>query len=206
MFDSKRLLKIIEREERSGIVLIFDEIMFSVLADRWLAETTRGRLLDEYREVLGHIVEVLGYIPESEVVKVTKIKGEYVIEHPMPEVITVDVCRYKLYERDEPVQYTGLSYGGPLWQTADGTIRRCSAAGPDPGGRPVLTDREIMASFDRDNGEAAYYSTFRPREDISDERTLELWAHLESVQWNEWARPAAEQGGEIEGQEEIGDV
>ena len=192
MFDSKRLLKIIEREEKVGITLMFDEIMFTMITDRWLAETTRGRLMDEYREVLGHIVEVLGYIPENECVNILKSKGEYQITHPIPEVITDSICTFKLYSSDEPAQYTGLSYGGSLYQTRDGIIRRCVAAGPDPGGPPRITNTDILAMFDQSNTEAVYYTTFRPREDTSTEQVIKLWAHLEATKWNEWAAPAEE--------------
>jgi len=186
MFNEKRLLKHIEREEKSGIILMFDDFAFTMIADGWMAETLRENLMNRYREVLGHIVEVLGYIPETECVRIRRGKGEWIVEHPIPEVITESVCAYRMFGSDEPLQYTGLHYGGALWQTADGIIRRRTVDGPSPGGKPRLTDREILVLTDVSGGEAAWYTTYRPREDISPEREIELWRHLESVFWTDW--------------------
>lgn len=201
MFDGKRLLKILQREEKSGIILIFSETEMIMLTDGWMAVTTRENLLKEYREVLGHIVEVLGYIPEAECVSILKTKGDYCIEHPLPEVIAENVSAFRVFTDCRPVQYTGLSYGGPLLQDGLGEIRRCLAVGPNPGGKPVLTDSDIVVFKDVSAGEEAYYTSFRPREDISSQRKIELWAHLESVSWNVWEPQEAD--GEVEGQTEL---
>lgn len=200
MFDERRLLKSIEQEEKAGVTLVFDEITFSVIGHRWMAETTRARLIDKYRAVLGHIVEVLGYIPENEIVRVTKIKGDYKIENPMPEVVSEDIAEFMRRDRLEPVKHTGLFYGGDLYQTRDGVIRRRTVHAASAGGSPVLISERIIMSADSENNEATYYETDRPREDTATDRGLMLWEHLESVLWNEWD---PEPGGEIEGQEEI---
>ena len=197
MFDSRRLLKIIEREEKTGITLVFDDLKMHMLTEGWLAGTTRDHLMTDYREVLGHIVEVLGYIPDREIVSILKSRGVYVIQHPLPETVSESMAFFMRREREEPVQFTGLHYGGSLFQTADGVILRCAVTGPNPGGKPVLTDRERIVFRDVSNSEAAWYTTFRPREDISSERDLELWRHLESVLWNEWEK---EPETEIDGQ------
>ena len=186
MFREKSLLKSIEAAEKYGVTMIFDEILFTVLTDGWLAETPRGRLTDEYRTVLGHIVEVLGYIPENEIVSVRKAKSDYVIERPLPEVISESVATFKAGRENCEVKYTGLTCGAPLYQTPRGKIVRCSVPGANPGFTPRLTDDGILISADSDNGEAVYCLTYRPREDISTEREIELWRHLEAVQWNEW--------------------
>lgn len=202
MFDEKRLLKAIEGAEKYGVTLIFDEIMFAVLTDGWLAETPRGRLLDEYRTVLGHIVEVLGYIPETEIVSIRKAKGEYVIERPLPEVISASVAMFKAGRETCEVKYTGLRFGDPLYQTRNGTIVRCPVPGANPGGKPRLTEHGVLISADSDNGEAVWCLTHRPRADMNSEREMQLWRHLEAVRWSEWDEPDTD--GEIEGQEVIG--
>lgn len=200
MFDERRLLKSIEQEEKGGVTLIFDEITFTVIGHRWIAETLRGRLMNSYRSVLGHLVEILGYIPENEILTIRKAKGQYTVENIMPEVAAEIVAGYELHETERPVQNTGLSYGGTLWQDGMRTIHRCSVAGPYPGGDAVLTEKDVLIFRDVSNREAAYYSAYRPRPDTASEREMELWRHLESVDWNRW-EPAPR--GEIDGQEEI---
>ena len=200
MFDEKKLLKSIELEEKAGVTLIFDEITFTVIGHRWVAETLRGHLMNDYRSVLGHLVEILGYIPENEILTIRKVRGEYAVENIMPEVAAEIVAGYELHETERPIQNTGLSYGGTLWQDGLRTIHRCSVNGPDPGGNAVLTEKDVLIFRDVSNGEAVYYNTYRPRPDTDDARAMELWRHLESVDWNRW-EPAPR--GEIDGQEEI---
>ena len=202
MFDEKKLLKSIEQEEKAGVTLVFDEITFTVIGHRWIAETLRKHLMTDYRSVLGHLVEILGYIPENEIMTIRKIKGAYVVENIMPEVAAETVAGYEVHETERPIQNTGLSYGGTLWQDGLRTIHRCTVGGPYPGGNAVLTEKDVMIFRDVSNGEAAYYNTYRPRPDTATDREMELWRHLESVDWNQW-EPAP--SIEINGQEEIED-
>jgi hypothetical protein len=125
------------------------------------------------------------------------------IEHPLPEVISESIVMFKAGRETCEVKYTGLTFGAPLYQTRNGEIVRCAVPGANPGGKPKLNDNGILISADSDNGEAVWCLTYRPRADVSSERKMQLWRHLEAVRWNEWDEPDGD--GEIDGQEVIGE-
>ncbi len=202
IFKDKDLERVLRREERNGIDLSFGADVI-LLTAQWMAVFPRHRLTEEYRQTLGAIVEALGYIPENEIVHIKLSKGEYVISHPLPEVVVEDIDRF-VPEEKELCKYTGLSSGGYfLYQTRDGTIYGCLSAGPSLYVMDAWVGDGVLVRRDENTGEAVYRRTDRPREDKDTRDRLEEWAYLEARQWVRW--PEEEPDGEIDGQEEIGD-
>lgn len=185
MFDGKRLLKSVERAERQGITMMFSGDTVYLLTDNWMAVTTWDNPLRHYRELLGHLVEVLGYIPEDETVKVLKAKGEYVTEHVLSEVAAGEIAYFGAHEQEWPLLYTELHWNGSLFQDQSRRIYRCRMAGPHLSGDVSLTDGGKLMTRDRDTDEAVYEIAYRPTYEAP-ERERELWEHLESVWWVDW--------------------
>ena len=203
MFEDKNLERVLRREEKLGIDLIFSEDV-TFLTANWMATLPRYRLLGEYRKTLAAIVEALGYIPDREIVHIQLSKGEYVITHPMPEVVGEDINSF-LPEDEEDVMAMGLAMAGWwLYQTHSGRIIGCTGNGPDLGVTGATLGERSLIRRDENTGEAVYKTTYRPREDKDTRECLEAWAYLEARQWVHW--PGEEPAGEIEGQEAIEDV
>ena len=199
-FDDKNLERAMRREEKlAGIDLLFGGDV-TMLCAQWMAVVPWYRLKEEYRKTLAAIVEALGYIPENEIVHIQLIKGEYVITHPLPEVIGEDVKAF-LQGGDEPVKATGLSFAGwQLWQAEDNTIYACTGRGPAMDVPDSQAGENVLIRRDINTGEAVYRRTDRPREDTWTREAMEAWTHLEAHSWCRWDPDA---DGEIEGQEEI---
>ena len=198
MFDEKRLLKAVQTAEKGGLAMTFSGESVYIRATSWMAVTTWERIKEDYRALLGHIVEVLGRIPENESLKITKGKGGYDVQPELPEVAAGEIAFYAETDREWPVKHTGLYWSGALLQDRTGRIWRCVGRGPHLAGEPALTDGCKAVTRDLDIDEAVYEIAYRARED-SPERERELWKHLESVMWTDW--PDARTEDEIEGQE-----
>ncbi|MBQ7737299.1 MAG: hypothetical protein IJT62_05625 [Oscillospiraceae bacterium] len=206
MFEDKNLERILRKEEKYGIDLCFGEDVILLTAE-WMAVLPRYRLMEAYRQTLGAIVEALGYIPDNEVVHIVRCKSsEYVITHPMPEVVAEDVGAFLTEPGDteRPVKSTGMKFG--IWymvQTRSGEIYGVPSVGPALGvNESGINSKGIQVREDENTGEKVYLRTDRPREDKDSQAMLDNWAYLEARQWCVWdAEP-----GEIKGQEDIDDV
>ena len=192
-------------EEKNGLTLSFDGEQMILIGREWLAIIPQYLLAEEYRQTLGHLVEVLGYVPETELLEIHKAKGEYVVDHPLQEVIGEHIGHFLGAEEDE-AKYTGLHRNGrALWQIRTGAVFGCTMSGPHMNSREVfLTECETLKWTDENTGEELYRTAERPREDEAPEGLLNLWNHLEAWSWCEWPEAGGETE-EIEGQTEIGE-
>lgn len=205
IFEDKNLERVLRREEKLGIDLIFSGLNVTMMTANWMATLPRHRLLGEYRKTLAAIVEALGYIPDNEIVHIQLSKGEYVITHPLPEVIGEDVSSFLTeYEEEEDILPMGLaSAAWWLYQTRDGTIYGCPGGGPNLNVTGARVGARTMVRRDENTGEAVYKTTYRPREDKDTPDSLAAWRYLEARQWVRW--PDEEPEGEMEGQVSLGE-
>ena len=201
MFDEKRLLKSVQTAEKGGITMSFSGENVYLVGQSWMAVTTWRRIREEYRGLLGHIVEVLGYFPENETVNVRKEKGKYMLSPVLAEVAAGEIAFFCEREREWPVQFTGLHWNGTLVQDQAGRIYRCALRGPHLPGDPQLTDGRKLVTRDLDADEAVFEIAYRAGEDSTD-REKELWDHLESVRWTRWDGDGAEEWEQTEIEEE----
>lgn len=204
IFEDKNLERVLRREEKLGIDLIFGEDVTMMTAS-WMAVMPRYRLLGEYRKTLAAIVEAMGYIPDNEIVHIQLAKGEYVITHPLPEVVGEDIGSF-LSDEDETEEALPMGLASAAWwlyQTRDGTIYGCTGHGPNLNVTGTRVGERVMVRRDENTGEAVYRITYRPREDRDTRERLEAWAYLEARQWVKWPE---EGPGEVEGQEVIDNV
>lgn len=185
MFDAKRLLKSVERAEKRGITMTISGNAVYLVTDSWLAMTTWDNILRYYRELLGHLVEVLGRIPADETVKVLRAKGDYVVEAVMQEVAAGDIAFMAEHGKEWPLQNTGLYWRGSMYQDQSKRIYRCQVQGPHLDGDVFLTDGKKLMTRDWDTDEAVFEIAYRPTYEAP-ERELQLWEHLESVWWVDW--------------------
>lgn len=200
-FNDKNLERVLRKEERTGITLIFSADV-TLLTAQWMAVLPRYRLMDEYRQTLGAIVEALGYIPDNEIVHIFLSKSEYVITHPLPEVIGEEVSSFIPDETAE-AKPTGLSaFGWSMFQTEDNTMYGVYQSGPGLNVSGYSVGGSVLVRRDENTGEAVYRKWDRPRVDKDSQSLLDNWAYLEGRQWCQWD---TDPDGEIEGQEEIGD-
>ena len=202
MFDDGKLAKALAAEEKNGLILSFDGCQVLLIGKEWMACIPQHLLREKYRQTLGHLVEVLGYVPEQELLEIRKAKGEYVVTHPLQGVIGEHVGHYLGDEKRE-VKYTGLHRNGrALWQARAGTVYGCTMEGPYlKDSREVsLTWADTLKWTDENTGEELYRATERPREDEATEDLLNLWDHLEAWSWCEWPENAPD---EIDGQEDL---
>ena len=202
MFEERRLVKAVQTAEKGGVALTFSGESVYIRATSWMAVTTWERIKEDYRALLGHIVEVLGYIPENESLRILKEKGAYAVQPELPEVAAGEIAFFLEEDREWPVKPTGLYWSGALLQDRTGRIWRCGMRGPHLAGDPALTDGCKAVTRDRDTDEAVFEIAYRARED-SPEKERELWAHLESVMWTAWPDDRTED--EIDGQMEMED-
>lgn len=201
MFDDGKLARALAAEEKSGLTLSFDGEQMILIGREWMAMIPQDMLREKYRQTLGHLVEALGYVPERELLEIRKAKGEYVITHPLQEVIGEHVGHFLGREVAE-AKYTGLTRNGrALLQIRTGTIWACAMCGPGMSTDEVrLTEADTLKWTDENTGEELYRTVTRPREDDAAEVLLNLWNHLEAWSWCEW--PKDEQD-EIDGQEDL---
>lgn len=201
IFEDKNLERVLRREEKTGIDLIFGADVILMTA-QWMAVFPRHRLTEEYRQTLGAIVEAMGYIPENENVHIRLTKGEYVITHPLPEVIGEDVSSF-LPDETWEVKPTGLSaFGWTLFQAEDNTMYGVYQSGPGLNVSGCAVGGGVLVRRDENTGEAVYRKWDRPRADKDPKSLLDNWTYLEGRQWCQWDR---EPEGEIDGQEMIED-
>lgn len=202
MFDDGKLAKALAAEEKNGLILSFDGEQMILIGKEWMACIPQHLLREKYRQTLGHLVEALGYVPEQEICEIIKAKGEYFVNHPLPEVVGEHVGHYLGAEEDE-AKFTGLTRAGrALYQIRPGAIFGCTMRGPylRECREIFLTERDTLKWTDENTGEELYRAAERPREEDCTEELLNLWTHLEAWSWCEWSR---EETREIEGQEEI---
>ena len=205
MFEDGKLAKALAAEEKTGLVIQFNGEQITIIGRDWLALIPQCRLRECYRQTLGHLVEVLGYVPEVETLEIWKTKGEYSVDHPMPEVVGEQAGAYVGGEV-ATAKYTGLrKFGDALYQTRGGAVYGCAQRGPWLKDSPeaVLTVAGTLLWTDDNTGEELYRRAERPRVDNATDKLLREWDHLEAFAWCEWEEPPAP--AEIDGQEAMED-
>lgn len=205
MFQDKNLEKVFRQAQKgAGIDIIFDDEQVVFLTANWMAVLPRYRLTEAYRQTLGAIVEALGYIPEREILHVIKGKDEYMVTHPLPEVVSEDIASYCALPGDAPEQIKNMGLymsGWWLYQKKDNTIYGLHSGGPDLGiPDTYINEKGTLFQTDENTGEEVYRRTDRPREDASTAEILEAWAYMEGRRWCPWE---CHERQEIEGQEEL---
>ena len=143
------------------------------------------------RGTLGALVEMLGYIPENDTVRIVRNKGGYLVQPELPETVGEEICGYAEETYTEEIRPTGLRLGlNFLMQKRNGEIVGVVTRGANLDVRRyAITPNGIVRQEDGDTGERLYRRGYRPREDTDSEATLRKWRHLEAMSWCDWDAP-----------------
>ena len=139
----------------------------------------------------GALVEMLGYIPEMENVRLWKGKGEFMVQNALPEAFADSVHEFAGETEEEEIRATPLRMGtAVLMQKRGGEIVGVSPRAPALNvRRTTVTPGGVLRQEDEDTGERLYRLSRRPRPDTDSEAEVERWQHLEAVAWCDWDAP-----------------
>ena len=190
-FDDAALERALRAETKAGLTLCCNGDELTVLGYEWMAVVPMDALRDRLRGTLGALVEMLGYIPSAETVRILKSKGDYIVQPELPETAADEIYGYVAEAAAEELRPTGLRMGlRVLMQKRNNEIVGVTPRGP---GLDVLRYREtpggIIRQEDIDTGERLYRRGYRPREDTDSETVLTKWRHLEAIRWCDWDAP-----------------
>lgn len=190
-FDDAALERALRAETKHGLTLCGGESELTVIGCGWMAVIPEIELRDRLRGTLGALVEMLGYIPENDTVRIVRNKGGYLVQPELPETVGEEICGYAGETYTEEIRPTGLRLGLDfLMQKKTGEIVRVTQRGASLGVRRYsITPGGIVRQEDGDTGERLYRRGYRPREDTDSEATLKKWRHLEAMSWCDWDAP-----------------
>lgn len=190
-FDDAALERALRAETKHGLTLYCNGETLTALGYEWMAVVPMDGLRERLRGTLGALVEMLGYIPENDTVRIVRNKGGYLVQPELPETVGEEINGYVGETYTEEIRPTGLRMGlNFLMQKRDNQI-----VGVVPRGanldvrRYTITPGGIVRQEDRDTGERLYRRGYRPREDTASEATLRKWRHLEAMSWCDWDAP-----------------
>ena len=190
-FNDAALERALRAETKGGLTLCGGESELTVIGCGWMAVIPEIELRDRLRGTLGALVEMLGYIPENETVRIVRNKGGYLVQPELPETVGEEICGYAGETHTEEIRPTGLRLGLDfLMQKKTGEIVGVTQRGASLGVRRyAITPGGIVRQEDGDTGERLYRRGYRPREDTDSEATLKKWRHLEAMSWCDWDAP-----------------
>lgn len=190
-FEDASLERALRAETKGGVTLYGGVDELTVIGDGWMAVIPETELRERLRGTLGALVEMLGYIPGVETVRILRQKGGYTVQPEMPETVAAEICVYAEETETEEIRVTGLRLGGSvLAQKRGGEIVGIPPRGPGLCVRRYyVTPGGIVRQEDEDTGERLYRRGYRPREDTDTETALRRWKHLEMIDWCGWDAP-----------------
>ena len=190
-FDDAALERALRAETKGGLTLCGGESELTVIGCGWMAVVPMDGLRERLRGTLGALVEMLGYIPENDTVRIVRNKGGYLVQPELPETVGEEICGYAGETHTEEIRPTGLRMGmNFLMQKRNGEIVAVSLRGANLDVRRyAITAGGIVRQEDGDTGERLYRRGYRPREDTDSEATLGKWRHLEVMSWCDWDAP-----------------
>lgn len=190
-FDDAALERALRAETKGGLTLYCNGETLTALGYEWMAVVPMDGLRERLRGTLGALVEMLGYIPENDTVRIVRNKGGYLVQPELPETVGEEICGYAGETHTEEIRPTGLRLGLDfLMQKKTGEIVAVSLRGANLNVRRyAITPGGIVRQEDGDTGERLYRRGYRPREDTGSETTLRKWRHLEAMSWCDWDAP-----------------
>lgn len=190
-FDDAALERALRAETKHGLTLYCNGETLTALGYEWMAVVPMDGLRERLRGTLGALVEMLGYIPENDTVRIVRSKGTFVVNTVLPEVVGEEIAGYIAEEDEAEIRPTGLRLGMDfLMQKKTGEIVGVTQRGASLGVRRYsITPNGIVRQEDADTGERLYRRGYRPREDTDSEATLGKWRHLEAISWCDWDAP-----------------
>lgn len=190
-FDDSALERALRAETKHGLTLYCNGDTLTALGYEWMAVVPMGGLRERLRGTLGALVEMLGYIPENDTVRIVRNKGGYLVQPELPETVGEEISGYVGETYTEEIRPTGLRMGlNFLMQKRDNQIIGVVPRGANLDVRRLsITPGGIVRQEDRDTGERLYRRGYRPREDTDSEATLQKWRNLEAIEWCDWDTP-----------------
>lgn len=190
-FDDAALERALRAETKHGLTLYCNGETLTALGYEWMAVVPMDGLRERLRGTLGALVEMLGYIPENDTVRIVRSKGGYLVQPELPETVGEEICGYAGETYTEEIRPTGLRLGlNFLMQKRNGEIVGVVPRGANLNVRRYsITPGGIVRQEDGDTGERLYRRGYRPREDTDSEATLRKWRHLEMMSWCDWNAP-----------------
>lgn len=190
-FDDAALERALRAETKGGLTLCGGVGELTVIGCEWMAILPEIELRDRLRGTLGALVEMLGYIPENDTVRIVRNKGGYLVQPELPETVGEEINGYAGETHTEEICPTGLRLGLDfLMQKRNGEIAGVTPRGASLNIRTTtITPNGIVRQADEDTGERLYRRSWRPREDTDTPEMLAKWRHLEAMSWCDWDAP-----------------
>lgn len=190
-FDDAGLERALRAEAKSGLDIQANGVNLTIIGYGWAAVVPLAELRHRLRGTLGALVEMLGYIPEMENVRLWKGKGEFMVQNALPEAFDDSVHEFAGETEEEEIRATPLRMGtAVLMQKRGGEIVGVSPRAPALNvRRTTVTPGGVLRQEDEDTGERLYRLSRRPRPDTDSEAEVERWQHLEAVAWCDWDAP-----------------
>lgn len=79
-FDDAALERALRAETKHGLTLYCNGETLTALGYEWMAVVPMDGLRERLRGTLGALVEMLGYIPENDTVRIVRNKGGYLVQ------------------------------------------------------------------------------------------------------------------------------
>lgn len=79
-FDDAALERALRAETKHGLTLYCNGETLTALGYEWMAVVPMDGLRERLRGTLGALVEMLGYIPENDTVRIVRNKGGYAVK------------------------------------------------------------------------------------------------------------------------------
>lgn len=190
-FDDAGLERALRAETKSGLEISADGVDLTIIGYGWMAVVPLAALRSRLRGTLGALVEMLGYIPAAETVRLWKNKGDFMVQTELPEAFADSVCEYAGETEEEEIRATPLRMGAAvLMQKRGGEIVGVSSRAPALNiKKTTVTPGGIVRQEDEDAGERLYRLSRRPRADTDSETEVARWKHLEAIAWCDWNAP-----------------
>ena len=110
-FDDAALERALRAETKHGLTLYCNGETLTALGYEWMAVVPMDGLRERLRGTLGALVEMLGYIPENDTVRIVRNKGGYLVQPELPEPVGEEINGYAGESHTEEIRPTGLRMG-----------------------------------------------------------------------------------------------
>lgn len=194
MISDKSLKRAIKTAvKHGGCNVWFDDIRGNVnfWYDDWCVVTDHLNMRDHLREVMGYIVEMLGYIPQRPV-KICKANSEYIEIGMLAEVAEAEVNGF-LGGGLERVARLPLHWRGhALWMSERGRIYGIDDGAPSCMCKVnYINGNGCITAVDEDADEGVYIRCFD--KDHREGREWDEIRHLETFEWFELPKEEMDQ-------------
>ena len=153
-FDDAALERALRAETKHGLTLYCNGETLTAFGYEWMAVVPMDGLRERLRGTLGALVEMLGYIPENDTVRIVRNKGGYLVQPELPETVGEEICGYAGETHTEEIRPTGLRMGmNFLMQKRNGEI-----VGVVPRGASTLWQSEQGTPSDEASGPMTPFS------------------------------------------------